>query len=56
MGSIDQWLVDLNKNSHIWYGVITVVTMSGLGILIAVSVELVFKVLRIKGERIELHH
>jgi hypothetical protein len=56
MESIDKWLVELNKNSHIWYGVVTVVTMSGLGILIATLIEVMFKIIGIKGERIESHH
>jgi hypothetical protein len=56
MESIDKWLVELNKNSHVWFGVVTVVTMSGLGILIAVATELVFKLFGIKGERIDSHH
>jgi hypothetical protein len=56
MDSINHWLVDLNKNSHVWFGVVTVVTMSGLGVLIAAFIEVLFKVLGIKGERIEIHH
>ncbi len=50
------WLVELNKNSHIWYGAVTVITMSGLGVLIAAVIEVLFKVLGVKGERIEIHH
>jgi hypothetical protein len=56
MESIDKWLVELNKNSHVWFGVVTVITMSGLGVIIAVTIELLFKMLGIKGERIEIHH
>ncbi len=56
MEAIDLWLVDLNKNSHIWYGVVTVVTMSGLGVLIATIIEILFKLTGVKGERIESHH
>lgn len=56
MESISQWLVELNKSNHIGYGVVTVITMSGLGILIAVVIEVLFKLLGIKGERIESHH
>jgi hypothetical protein len=56
MENIDKWLVELNKNSHVWFGVVTVVTMSGLGVLIAVTIEIFFKLLGIKGERIEIHH
>jgi len=56
MEGINQWLVEMNKNSHIWYGVVTVVTMSGLGVIIAATIEVLFKFLGIKGERIEIHH
>ena len=56
MESINQWLVDLNKNNHVWFGIITVITMSGMGVLIAVVVEVFFKMLGVKGKRIEIHH
>jgi len=56
MDVINAWLVDLNKSSHIWFGIVTVVTMSGMGVLIAASIEVIFKFLGIKGERIEIHH
>jgi len=56
MEVIDQWLFNLNRNSHIWYGVVTVITMSGLGVLIAGAIEVIFKIVGIKGERIESHH
>jgi hypothetical protein len=56
MESLGQWLMDLNKSSHIGFGVLTVVTMSGIGLLIAVVTELLFKVFGVKGERIEIHH
>lgn len=56
MEGINQWLVELNKNSHVWFGVITVITMSGLGILIAIVIEVFFKFAGVKGNRIEIHH
>ena len=56
MEGINQWLVELNKNSHIWFGVVIVITMSGLGVIIAATIEVLFKFLGIKGERIEIHH
>ena len=56
MESINQWLVDLNKNHHVLFGLVTVVTMSGMGVLIAVVVEIFFKILGVKGKRIEIHH
>jgi hypothetical protein len=48
MEGINQWLVELNKNSHVWFGAITVATMSGLGILIAIVIE-VFKIAGVKA-------
>jgi hypothetical protein len=56
MDAINAWLVELNKNSHLWFGVATVITMSGLGVIIAATIEVLFKVLGVKGERIEIHH
>ncbi len=56
MEGFNHWLIDLNKNSHVWYGVVTVVTMSGLGVLIATFIEVLFKIIGIKGERLESHH
>jgi len=56
MDAINPWLVELNKNSHFWFGVVTVVTMSGMGVLIAATIEILFKFLGVKGERIEIHH
>ncbi len=56
MESINQWIVELNKSSPIMMGVVTVVTMAGIGAGIAYGIELLFKVLGIKGERIEIHH
>jgi hypothetical protein len=56
MESVNQWLIELNKNSHVWFGVTTVITMSGMGALIAAFIEVLFKFLGVKGERIEIHH
>lgn len=56
MEGINQWLVELNKNSPVWFGVVTVLTMSGIGLTIAVLTELLFKLFGVKGERIEIHH
>lgn len=56
MESINLWLMELNKNSHLWFGVVTVLTMSGIGIVIAAMTEIIFKVFGVKGERIEIHH
>lgn len=56
MEGINQWLVELNKNSHAWFGLVTVITMSGLGVLIAATIEIFFNLLGVKGKRIEIHH
>ena len=56
MEGINQWLVDLNKNNHVLFGVVTVITMSGLGVLIAACIEVLFKLVGVKGERIDTHH
>ena len=56
MESINLWLVDLNKNHHAWFGIVTVITMTGMGVLIAVVVEVGFKLMGVKGKRIEIHH
>jgi hypothetical protein len=53
---INQWLVETNKTNHLLFAIVTVVTMSGLGVIIAAVTEVIFKVLGVKGERIEIHH
>jgi len=56
MESLSQWLIELNKTSHIGFGMLTVITMSGIGLGIAVITEVLFKMFGVKGERIEIHH
>lgn len=56
MESINLWIVEINKTNPILMGIITVVTMAGMGAGIAYGIELIFKILGIKGERIEIHH
>jgi hypothetical protein len=56
MGELATWIAELNKHNHVMYGVVTVVTMSGMGILIAAVIEVLFKFLGVKGKRIEIHH
>ncbi len=56
MEGIGQWIVELNKTNHIGFGLMTVVTMSGMGVIIAATIEVLFKFLGVKGERIEIHH
>lgn len=56
MENFGHWLVALNKSNHMGFGMLTVVTMSGLGVIIAATIEVLFKFLGVKGERIEIHH
>lgn len=56
MDALNVWLVDLNKNSPFWFGIVTVLTMAGIGVAIAVVTEILFKIFGVKGERIEIHH
>lgn len=50
------WVVQLNQNNHVGFGLLTVATMAGLGLLIATVAELFFKALGIKNDKIEIHH
>ena len=56
MENFGHWLVALNKTNHIGFGMFTVFVMSGMGVLIAAVIEVLFKFLGVKGERIEIHH
>lgn len=56
MEGLNQWLMDLNKNSLVWFGAVTVLTMSGIGVAIAAVTEIIFRMIGVKGERIEIHH
>jgi hypothetical protein len=49
-------LVELNKTDHVMFGLITVAIMAGVGAMIGFSMELVFKGLGIKTNKIEIHH
>jgi len=56
MEEIMKWLVELNQNNHLGFGILTVVTMAGVGATIGGSIEVVFKLLGIGSEKIEIHH
>ena len=56
MEGIMTWVVELNKTNHFGFGILTVVTMAGLGGLIAGVAELFFKALGIKNDKIEIQH
>lgn len=48
------WLTELNKNNHIGFGMLTVITMAGIGIFIAGITNLFFKAFGIKFKKIEI--
>ncbi|HEY5998189.1 MAG TPA: hypothetical protein VI078_02690 [bacterium] len=56
MEGVMNWVVQLNQNNHVGFGLLTVATMAGLGLLIATVAELFFKALGIKNDKIEIHH
>lgn len=56
MEGITAWLVELNKGNHVGFGLLTVVTMAGIGGTIAFIAEMFFKALGIKNDKIEIHH
>lgn len=56
MEGLMNWILELNKTNHVGFGLLTVVTMSGIGLVIAGLAELFFKALGIKNEKIEIHH
>lgn len=56
MEGIMNWVVELNKNSHAGFALLTVVTMAGIGGGIAFIAEMFFKAIGIKNDKIEIHH
>lgn len=56
MEGIINWIVELNKTNQIGFAVLTVVTMVVVGCSIAIVVELAFKALGIKVEKIKHQH
>ncbi len=56
MDAIFQWIVDLNRNDHVSFGLLTVASMSGIGVLIAFVAEMVFAALGIRSDRIDIQH
>ncbi len=56
MDAIINWIVELNKNNHVGFGILTVATMAGIGGFIAVVAELVFNALGIRTDKIEIQH
>ncbi|MCG6551961.1 MAG: hypothetical protein L7F77_06510 [Candidatus Magnetominusculus sp. LBB02] len=56
MENLLTWITELNKTDHTAFAILTVVTMSGIGVVIGSSIELIFKILGIKTNKIEIHH
>ncbi|WP_333653951.1 hypothetical protein [Dissulfurispira sp.] len=51
-----EWTTRLNETNSLAFAFVTVGTMIVVGVGIALVVELVFKILGIKTEKIEHHH
>ena len=56
MDALMNWLAELNRNHHLWFAILTVAVMSGLGMAIGMSIELIFGMLGIKYDKIEIEH
>jgi hypothetical protein len=56
MDKVIEWLVDLNKNSHWYFAAMTVLIMATVGLALGGLIELVFKALGIKHDKIEIEH
>jgi hypothetical protein len=56
MKAFMDWLVELNTNHHAAFAVVTVAVMVCLGLVIGGLIELVFKALGIKYNKIEIKH
>jgi hypothetical protein len=56
MGEIIDWMVVLNKTNHVGFGLLTVGIMSGMGIMIGFTMELVFKIFKVDTDKIDIQH
>jgi hypothetical protein len=56
MKTLMDWLVQLNSSSHLSFAVLTVAVMAGLGLAIGTTIELSFKMLGIRYDKIEIEH
>jgi hypothetical protein len=56
MENLLAWVTELNKVDHTGFAILTVVTMSGIGLVIGSTIELIFKILGVKTNKIEIHH
>lgn len=56
MDKVIDWLVELNKNSHWYFAALTVLIMATVGLTIGGLIELVFKMIGIKHDKIDIEH
>ncbi|MBF0541500.1 MAG: hypothetical protein HQK91_08645 [Nitrospirae bacterium] len=56
MGELINWMVALNNTNHVGFGLLTVGIMSGLGVVIGLSMEMVFKLFKVDTDKIDIQH
>jgi hypothetical protein len=56
MEELINWMVVLNKTNHVGFGLLTVGIMSGMGIAIGLTMELVFKLFKVDTDKIDIQH
>jgi len=56
MGALMNWMAELNHSHHWWFAILTVVMMSGVGLTIGTSIEVIFRILDIRYDKIEIKH
>lgn len=55
METLSQWLVELSRNNRLAFALVTVAVTGVTGVMIAAFIELLFKVLGIRTDRIDSH-
>lgn len=56
MEAISQWLAELNRNNHAAFAFVTVAATASVGVLIAVIMELLLKLVGMKANKTGQHH
>lgn len=56
METISNWLVELSTNNHLAFALLTVATTGTVGILLAVIMEVLFKLLGIQTNKADSLH
>ena len=54
MDALLNWLAGLNRDHHLWFAILTVAIMSGLGLAIGTIIELAFQWMGIKYDKMEI--